>query len=209
MKNKFLAKSVKLSALLAVLGATGCAEYHRMILEDTAICGPEFTRTLAKEYEDLGNIEHNIMFDEWSANYYYCKAIYARRGFLVNPVSLCRWDIEEDKLSELTTARERLMQALEAGAWQIAPKITAHAQANFDCWVEQQAEGWQIEDIANCRTGFYHYIAEVEHVLKGGVEDEGKSKEKGKKVSESESKNAPEPVGKAKRAGKESSVERL
>jgi len=206
MKNKFLAKGVKLSALLAVLTATGCAEYHRMILEDTPVCGPEFTRTLAKEYEDLGKIEHTIMYDDWSANYYYCKAIYARRGFLVNPVSLCKWDIEEDKLEELATARERLMHVLELGTWQIAPKITAYAQTNFDCWVEQQAEGWQVDDIANCRTGFYHYIAEVEHVLKG--EGEGEGKEKSKKVSESESKSAPERVGKAKRAGKESALER-
>jgi OmpA-OmpF porin, OOP family len=206
MKNKFLAKSVKLSALLAALGVTGCAEYHRMILEDTAVCGPEFTRTLAKEYEDLGNIEHTIMYDDWSANYYYCKAIYARQGFLVNPVSLCKWEIEEDKLEELATARDRLMHVLELGAWQIAPKITAYAQANFDCWVEQQAEGWQIEDIANCRTGFYHYIAEVEHVLKGGVE--GETEGKGKKVGERESKDVPERVDKAKRAGKESALER-
>ncbi len=168
MKNRFLAKSVKLSAFLAVLAVTGCAELHRMVLVDTMERGPEFTRTLAKEYETLGNTEQAIMYDDWSADYYFCKATYAKQGIFVRPTILCRWDIEEDKIPELAAARERLMHALELGAWHIAPKMTAHAQAHFDCWVEQQAEGWQVADIANCRSEFYQSIGEVELMIKEG-----------------------------------------
>ncbi len=169
MKNKFLAKSVKLSTLIIAFAVTGCAEYHRMVLESTMERGTEFTRTLAKEYETLGNTEQAIMYDEWSANYYFCKALRAKEGYLVRPATLGRWDIESDKIPELAISRDRLMNALERGAWQIAPKMTAHAQAHFDCWVEQQEEGWQKEDIANCRAEFYHSMAEVELMLKGGV----------------------------------------
>jgi OmpA-OmpF porin, OOP family len=178
MKNNVLAKSVRLSALMAVLIATGCAEYHRMVLEDTPVSGDEFTRTLAKEYEELGKIEQSIMYDEWSANYYFCKAIFARQGYLVRPTPLYKWDIEEDRIPELAKARERLMEALEAGAWQIAPIRAAYAQTHFDCWVEEQAEGWQKEDIANCRAGFYRSIAEVELILKGKGKHEGKDERK-------------------------------
>jgi len=169
MKNRFLAKSVKLSALMALFVATGCTEYHRLLLKDTMPMGPEFTRTLAEEYETLGNTEQAIMYDDWSANWYFCKAILAKQGRIVIPTPLCKWDIESDKIPELAIARERLMRALESGAWQIAPKMSAHAQAHFDCWVEQQAEGWQKEDIANCRAEFYHAMAEVELMLRGGV----------------------------------------
>ncbi len=169
MKNKFLATSVKLSALIVLLVSTGCAEYHRRILQSTQSTGPEFTRTLAREYESLGNTEQNIMYDEWSADYYFCKAIRAKRGYPVRPTTLNRWNLECDKIPELAIARERLMSILEAGAWKIAPKMTAYAQAHFDCWVEQQAEGWQKQDIASCRAEFYRSMAEVELMLMGGI----------------------------------------
>lgn len=169
MKNKFLAKSIKLSSVLALLAVTGCAEYHRRVLDSMEAKGPEFTRTLAKEYETLGHTEQHIMYDEWSANYYYTKAIQAKNGCPVRPTPLDCWDIDSEKLPELQFARARLMRALEYGAWEAAPMMSAYAQSHFDCWVEQQAEGWQKEDIANCRAEFYEAMAEVELMLMGGV----------------------------------------
>ena len=170
MRNRVLATGIKISTLSVFFAITGCSEYHKIVLQKTEEKGSEFTRTLATEYETLGNTEQSIMYDEWSASYYYCKALKAKEGCLVEPTQLCEWDIEEDMLPELIAARERLERALRAGASEIAPKMTAHAQTHFDCWVEQQAEGWQKEDIAKCRAEFYISMVDVDLLMAGGIE---------------------------------------
>jgi OOP family OmpA-OmpF porin len=168
MKNMFFAPTLKISALIGLLATTGCAEYHKRVLHNTCERGPEFTRELAKEYGGLGVTEQTIMYDEASANYYYCKAIQAKEGYPVGPTRLEQWDIDPERMPEFCEARARLLTALQFGARQIAPKMTAHTQAHFDCWVEQQSEGWQKEDIALCRAEFYTGMAEVEYILMGG-----------------------------------------
>jgi len=168
MKSRQLATCVKLTSVIAMLFVSGCAEINKRILDDTLPSGNEFNDTLAKEYETLGNTEQSIMFDEISANFYYKRAILAKDGNIVLPTCLNYWDIEEDKLPELEKARARLMRALDYGARTEAPKMTAYAQSHFDCWVEQQAEGWQKDDIARCRAAFYTAMGEVELILMGG-----------------------------------------
>lgn len=169
MKNNFLAISIKLSAVMGLIVMTGCAEYYKRTLHHTEERGPEFTRVLAQEYETLGETEQAIMYDQCAAAYYFQKAITAKKGCPVMPTALDKWDVDPDYLPELAFARERLMLALEAGAWEATPKMAAHAQAYFDCWIEQQGEGWQKEDIANCRAEFYKSMAEVELMLMGGI----------------------------------------
>lgn len=168
MKKNF-SIGFKLSTLFVFLATTGCAEYHRRVLGDMEARGPEFTRVLAEEYCELGTIEEDIMYDECSANYYFLKAICAKEGRYPPPTILENWDIHPDKMPELATARQRLMRAMQLGASTVAPRLAAHAQTHFDCWVEQQSEGWQKEDISSCRHEFYKAIAEVELMLKGGA----------------------------------------
>ncbi|MBA3813181.1 MAG: OmpA family protein [Alphaproteobacteria bacterium] len=169
MKNKLFSRGLRLGLVVTLLATTGCAEYHRRVLECTDECGNEFTKTLAKEYEELGKIEQDIMYDEPSADYYYRKAICAKEGKYILPTTLDKWDIERDKCPELEKAHAHLMRLLYLGARNAAPEMTASAQAHFDCWVEQQAEGWQTNDIAWCRAEFYKAISEVEVLLSGGI----------------------------------------
>lgn len=168
MKNMFFAPALKITTVIGLLATTGCAEYHKRVLHSTCERGPEFTRELAKEYDSLGVTEQTIMYDEASADYYFCKAILAKEGYPVDPTCLQEWNIDEEKLPELCEARARLLTAIQFGAREIAPKMTAHTQAHFDCWAEQQSEGWQKEDIALCRAEFYEGMAEVEYMLMGG-----------------------------------------
>lgn len=169
MKNKLFSRSLKFGAVATLIALTGCAEYHRRVLDDTPESGCAFTRTLAKQYETLGKIEQDVMYDEASADYYYVKAIRAKEGYPVGPTILANWDLEHDKIAELAKARARLMHALALGARDIAPEETANAQSHFDCWVEQQAEGWQKNDIAWCHSEFHKSIKAVEHKLRGGA----------------------------------------
>jgi len=159
----------KFSLVLGLLATTGCAEYHKRVLQGMDCRGPAFTQALAKEYCELGTIEEDIMYDQCSANYYFLKAICAKGGAYPPPAMLERWDIPADKLEEIIKARCRLVSAIRGGAPAVAPHLTARAQAHFDCWVEQQAEGWQKEDIAACRHEFYRTMAEVELMLMGGA----------------------------------------
>jgi len=170
MKDIFSSKKLRIGLVATLLGATGCAEYHKRVLQNTQERGNEFSRTLAKEYEALGKIEQDIMYDESSADYYYRKAIRSKQGYCVGPTTLDKWDIEEDKIDEIRAARERLTHVLSLGARCRAPEMTAKAQSHFDCWVEQQSEGWQQSDIQWCRSEFYKAISEVELTLMGGIQ---------------------------------------
>lgn len=163
-------KLFKFGMLGTLLLITGCAEYHRRVLEDTPTAGDAFTIALAKQYEVLGEIEQNKMYDEASADWYYLKAIKAREGYYILPTNLGQWDIEEDKVPELCKARERLMQVLFLGARETIPEKTAYAQAHFDCWVEQQSEGWQTNDIAWCRAEFLKSISAIEKEIGVDIE---------------------------------------
>ncbi len=167
--KKNLSAGVKLSAFVALLATTGCAEYHRRVLDGMGCRGSEFTQALAKEYCELGTVEEDIMYDQGSANYYFLKAICAKEGAYPPPTMLGKWHIPCEKVPEFSIARQRLIRAIQFGAPAIAPHLTAHAQAHFDCWVEQQSEGWQKEDIAACRHEFYRTMAEVELMLMGGA----------------------------------------
>lgn len=171
MYRTYFSKSLKFALLATLLVTTGCAEYHRRELESMPNRGPQFNCSLAKEYENIGRMEQVDMFDEWSANHYFCKAILAKKGCCVLPTSPCEVSTPKEKLPELLTARQRLMRALCAGARKKAPRLTAHAQAFYDYWVEQQEEEWQHRDIAVCRHTFYKTIAEIELILMGGFHD--------------------------------------
>jgi outer membrane protein OmpA-like peptidoglycan-associated protein len=59
-----------------------------------------------------------------------------------------------------------LVTALDASGRTKLPDEAARAQVMFDCWVEEQAENLQPDDIAFCRGGFLEAIALVEEALK-------------------------------------------
>jgi len=52
--------------------------------------------------------------------------------------------------------------ALDAGAGETNPARAAEAQVMFDCWMQEQEENWQPEDIARCRDSFYAALEGVE-----------------------------------------------
>src|SRR3546814_7146483 len=62
----------------------------------------------------------------------------------------------------LTSSRERLMAVLAAGAAQSDPTQAAEAQVAFDCWMQEQEENFQPDDIAACRDRFEAAMARSE-----------------------------------------------
>ena len=53
------------------------------------------------------------------------------------------------------------MRALAAGAGEKAPKAAARAQAMYECWMEEQEENNQPEDIKACRSKYDAAMTEV------------------------------------------------
>jgi OOP family OmpA-OmpF porin len=79
---------------------------------------------------------------------------------------MAKRELPKNKVGELSKARARLMAALGAGARDNAPIQAANAQVNFDCWMQEQEENFQPEDIARCRSGFTQSLLGAEAAVK-------------------------------------------
>ena len=132
--------------------------------------GADFNQQLARNYKDLANFEAYQMVDWRSADMYGEKAIAAGSGRQVAPLDPQAWVGTyparhvrgDDKMTELLQARQRMLNAFASGATQRFPVDAAYAQSNYDCWVEQQAEGWQFDHIAACKNGFLRAMSVLE-----------------------------------------------
>ena len=72
----------------------------------------------------------------------------------------------EGSVGELTSARDRLVKALDASGRTKLPDEAARAQVMYDCWLEEQEENRQPDHIAECRSNFLDAIGKVEDALK-------------------------------------------
>lgn len=146
-------------ALPAVL-LMACGESHVPQMNSLDLTGPNFNQELARNYKDFANYEAYEMYDWTDAVMYADKAMSANAGQPSLPDDLSRRNIaDKGALAELQSGRVQLMQALAAGAAEKSPATVARAQANFDCWAEQQEEGWQTAHIAACKGAFQNAMA--------------------------------------------------
>lgn len=116
--------------------------------------GSEFSKALADEY--LTFAESEAVQADWIDQAHFArKGLAAARVQTVLPEPLAEWDLPAEHVPALTQARADLLSILDASARTKFPKDAAHAQAMFDCWVEQQEENHQLDHIAACRDGFH------------------------------------------------------
>ncbi|WP_119462657.1 OmpA family protein [Rhodospirillaceae bacterium SYSU D60014] len=155
--NKF-----SLLGIMAAVGLlAGCASPTDEIrgMQPT---GVSFTEALATEYRDFALFETDQMYDFGDGRYFAQKGLAAADGEVVLPESLENWDLPDSAIGDLSAGRTRLVQLLDANGRTTAPGLAAHAQARFDCWVEQQEENHQAAHIAACREEFLAALAELE-----------------------------------------------
>ena len=143
----------------ALLGA--CTTWDLERLQKTEPTGTPFTQALAKEYQAFAEFEAYKMADWIDQQYFARKGLRAASGEVVAPEELSGWNLPEDKIDELAAARSRLIGALNKGGRINHPEDAAHAQAKFDCWVEQQEENHQPEDIEECQREFEAALAKL------------------------------------------------
>jgi OOP family OmpA-OmpF porin len=154
---------------LLVIGAfslSGCTVFKSFsdveALNEAQAVGSPFTQALASEYRTFANTELNDMFDYPDALHFARKGLTAASGEVVMPEIVADWNLEENHVHDLSAARVRLGTAFDLGARERYPNLTARAQAKFDCWIEQQEENWQDDDISSCKTDFEAAMTELE-----------------------------------------------
>lgn len=126
--------------------------------------GDAFHKALHNDYVTLAQSEIN-QADRGSTDYYNTKARHAAANDKVLPTKMNERKIPAAYVQELTAARGDLMRVLDAGGATRAPKESSRAQTQFDCWMEQQKENFQPQDIADCRGGFLIALNEASGIV--------------------------------------------
>ncbi len=138
------------------LGACTVFESHTEVeaLNEAQAVGSPFTQQLAAEYRVFANSEQNEMFDYPDSLHFARKGLAAASGEAVMPEPISDWNLKVEHMEELSAGRARLVTAFDVGARELFPVQSAVAQARFDCWIEEQEENWQSDDIVGCKSQF-------------------------------------------------------
>lgn len=122
--------------------------------------GSAFNQNLHKDYVALAKSELS-QGDRTDARHYAVKAKAAAAGKPVPPDEIAARGLDTSESKNLGEARGRLVAALGGPEALKKPDQAAKAQSMYDCWLEQQEEGWQQADIDACRKGFEAAMASL------------------------------------------------
>ena len=154
--------------ILGVLALGACTS--TTMVDEAARANPassELSRDLQEQYVALATSERS-QGDGTSARHYAAKAMKASSGTAVGPDDIAarnaarRFRVTGEAEKELADARSRLLANLNDPVAAKNPAAAAKAQTSFDCWLEQQQEGWQYDDIAACRKEFETAMASLD-----------------------------------------------
>lgn len=161
---RFAVKILAAGAVLSMLAACGTIDAEKVA--DMENKGDAFAGHLRDGYVEIGGWEAAKDDYDWSdSDRHYNKAISAANGELVLPEEISSRKLPDTHVAELTAARQRLLNSLDATARQKIPDQAARAQVMFDCWMEEQEENFEDKDIARCKNGFEAAMAKVEAAM--------------------------------------------
>lgn len=130
-------------------------------LQNVVPTGTPFQTALTQKYTEFA-VSEAKQCDWIDSQRFIDKGMHAAYGQTTPPEELKEWNIPENILPQLTAARAELIEVLSKPELLDAqPETAAEAQFSFDCWVEQQEENWQTEDIEECRDDFYSALSEL------------------------------------------------
>lgn len=134
------------------LGLGACNTWDVEGVRGMSSGGSAFDQALHQEYTRLAEME--IAEYDWNdGSFFLERAKKAAGGVMVEPQPIADRYLPADKVGELSAARESLMKVLGSAKTR-KPQIAAKAQAGFDCWMQEQEENHQPEDIAACKKMF-------------------------------------------------------
>lgn len=156
----------KVTQILTVVAAAGlmsaCAafDYDLDMVESKRTMGIPFMDALHKEYVILAREEDKE--DDWEdAKFFAERASRAAGGDLFGPQMVEERMIPDDTRKEIGFARSSVINALATEKSGPNAAHVARAQAKFDCWLQEQEENTQPEDIAKCRSEFEEAMASM------------------------------------------------
>jgi OOP family OmpA-OmpF porin len=125
----------------------------------------QFKANLHQEYAGLALAERNEQ--DWgdTKEFLLRSRVAAANGDIL-PEDIANRDLPANTVGDLQNARMRMMAAFDQGGRTVAPELAAKAQTSFDCWMQEQEENHQPEDIAACRKAFDVAMAALEDALK-------------------------------------------
>tara|TARA_R110002012_G_scaffold106190_3_gene247379 strand:+ start:319 stop:1212 length:894 start_codon:yes stop_codon:yes gene_type:complete len=163
--KRFLRPNLKFS--VAVFGAvllSGCAGMQLDNARKVAPGGSTFSTSLYKEYMALSELEF-LEGDYADSDVFALRAISAAGNKPTTPEELSARRLPPANKGELAAARRELVEALAATATEKAPVNAAQAQAAFECWMQEQEENFQPDDIAKCRADYLASMNAVRSAL--------------------------------------------
>ncbi|MDG2242658.1 MAG: OmpA family protein [Rhodospirillaceae bacterium] len=145
-------RAVMMATATVSLAACG-ANYDVMGARSLPNRGDEFHRALQTDYADLAASEKSEA--DWvDTKEFLARARRAATGETFGPEAINNRDIPGHASKSISDARVRLVAVLNDGARSSMPVMAAMAQSGFDCWMQEQEEDRQPEDIAACRSSF-------------------------------------------------------
>ncbi|MCZ6637228.1 MAG: OmpA family protein [Alphaproteobacteria bacterium] len=159
----------RLTSTFAIAGTamilTGCTGLELEKAEGLTPSGSQFSKNLYSGYIGLSKSEYGEG-DYRDSDNFAVRASAAAANKPGAPEALANRNLPTNKMAELSEARARLMAALGAGARTKAPVQAANAQVGFDCWMQEQEENHQPDDIALCKSGFMQALLGAEAAVK-------------------------------------------
>jgi OmpA-OmpF porin, OOP family len=160
------------SAVGALVLLAGCQSFIGAFsadknLEAAKVSGPpagEFDAALQQEYITVAQTELDE-YDFQHADLFARKAIAAANGEDVQPEDPGGWNLTRDMAGPFYAARGRMLLALDNDGRTKAPGDAAHAQVMYDCWLEEQSEGHEADEIAACKEAFEAALAKVQEAI--------------------------------------------
>ncbi len=140
---------------------SGCAGFGLGEAEKVPSQGDTYDRALQNGYLDLSRSEFNEG-DYIDSDRFAERSIAAAHGEPVQPEAIGARDLPSGMVSTLSDARQRLATAFASGAARDNPATAAEAQVAFDCWMQEQEENFQPDDISACRDRFMAAMAALE-----------------------------------------------
>ncbi len=155
---------------VAVLSTAACSPYllkfeEQKALEEASPIGNPFTQRLTMEYKSFVESELTEFDDHADSLHFSRKGLAAARGDMVMPEQVSDWQLLPGHAEELIVTRSRLVNVFDLGAREIQPDLSAFAQARFDCWIENQEENFQPDEISACKSQFLDALAQLEAAM--------------------------------------------
>ncbi len=162
LRSQHCKLSVALTLGMSLAACTSMIEQAEM----ADVTDEAFGRQLHAEYLELARAE-KAEYDnsDADADAFAGRALAAAAGTPTAPENVSARDIADENKGALLAGYRELNEALDNGGRDRQPELAAKTQAAYNCWLQEQEENFQPEDINACRDRFNANLAQLKGAL--------------------------------------------